>query len=79
MNNIPLPERAIRRILDTVLPLGFDRLYSAFGELPADARAIVERSLRRYMSWVRGDQPESLTPIDRTVDVREGPKTEDGR
>ena len=56
VNNIPLPERAIRRILDTVLPLGFDRLYSAFGELPGDAHAIVERSLRRYISWVRGDE-----------------------
>ena len=58
VNNIPLPERAIQRILDAVLPLGFDRLYSAFGELPADAHPTVERSLRRYISWVRGDQPE---------------------
>ena len=58
VNNIPLPASAIERILDTVMPLEFSRLYSAFGLLFEDAHATVDRSLRRYMSWVNGEMPE---------------------
>ncbi|OIH92524.1 hydrolase [Curtobacterium sp. MCBA15_001] len=58
VNNIPLPERAVRRIQATARGLSFDRLYSAFGELPADASGIVEWSLERYVGWLRGDFPE---------------------
>lgn len=55
VNNIPLPARAIQRILDVVDPLAFDRIYGAFGILPTDAKAITERSLERYIAWVSGD------------------------
>jgi len=58
VNNIPLPERAVRRIMDTVLALQFDRLYGAFGELPAHAHDITERSLLRYIGWLRDEIPE---------------------
>lgn len=58
VNNIPLPATAIERIAGVVLPLEFDRLYSAFGELAGDAHARVEYSLQRYVAWIRGDMPE---------------------
>ncbi|WP_288023813.1 hydrolase [Arthrobacter sp.] len=54
VNNIPLPRKAIQRILDTVSPLEFDRLYGAFRVITADARPIVRRSLLRYMDWLEG-------------------------
>lgn len=58
VNNIPLPAKAIERILDTVLPLEFDALYTAFGILSEGARETVEFSLRRYVAWVKGEMPE---------------------
>ncbi|MEN0102920.1 MAG: hydrolase [Curtobacterium sp.] len=58
VNNIPLPERAVHRVQDVARGFAFDRLYSAFGELPADASGIVESSLERYVGWLRGDFPE---------------------
>ena len=58
VNRIPLPERAVRRILDTVSELTYDRLYGAFGLLPSSAGTIVDTSLRRYIAWTRGDVPE---------------------
>ncbi|NVM97105.1 hydrolase [Arthrobacter sp. SDTb3-6] len=58
VNNIPLPRRAIQRILDTVSPLDYDRIHGAFRTIDADARAIVQRSLQRYMDWLEGTPPE---------------------
>lgn len=55
VNNIPLPERAIRRILDTVEPWNYDRMYSAFGSIESEAKAITATSLERYIAWIRGD------------------------
>lgn len=55
VNNIPLPERAIHRILDVVLPLHADRIYSAFGVVEADATSNIDKSLHRYIGWLRGD------------------------
>jgi len=55
-NLIPLPERAVRTILDRLRPLAYDRLYGSFGQVvEAGAKAIVERSLERYIEWMRGD------------------------
>lgn len=55
-NLIPLPERAIRKILDAMEPYDYDRLYGSFGqEVDSDAREVVETSLERYIRWVRGD------------------------
>ena len=58
VNNIPLPERAVRRIAAAVAPYPYDRLYGAFALIDADAGAVVERSLDRYVAWLRGDVPD---------------------
>jgi hypothetical protein len=57
-NYIPMPERIVRRILDAVAPIEYDRIYSAFRCIETDAPAIVARGLERYIRWVRGDEPE---------------------
>lgn len=58
-NLLPLPERAVRRILDRLEPLAYDRLYGSFArDVPSGARAIVGSSLERYISWLRGDTPD---------------------
>lgn len=57
-NVVPLPERMVQRILDATLPLAFERLYGAFRVVDDDAHAVVERSLRRYIRWLRGEEPE---------------------
>ncbi|MCZ2404622.1 hydrolase [Paenarthrobacter sp. Z7-10] len=55
VNNIPLSEPAVRRILDTVMPLEFDRIYSAFARIDSAAHDVVDMSLRRYIRWIRGE------------------------
>ncbi|MBI9115936.1 hydrolase [Sanguibacter suaedae] len=55
VNNIPLPARAVRRIMDHAASLPFERLYGAFGELHQDAHTIVQRSLARYIAWLSDD------------------------
>ena len=57
-NYIPMPGRIVRRILDRVSPLAYDRLYSLHRSIDADARAVVERSLERYIRWVSDLEPE---------------------
>lgn len=54
-NMIPLPAAAIRRIVATLKPFGFDRLYGAFPGLTvtADAKAAVERSASRYVKAIQ--------------------------
>lgn len=58
VNNIPLPPSTIERILSTIAPLDFSRMYSAFGALESEASSIVEHTLRRYIAWVRGEMTE---------------------
>lgn len=58
VNRIPLPERAIRRILSAVDGLAYDRLYGAFGIIDHGAKPIVNTSLQRYIDWLRGDVPD---------------------
>ena len=50
-NLIPLPASAVRRIVQSVEPYTFDRIYSAwFGSVVAtDAEAAVQRSAERYI------------------------------
>ena len=62
VNHIPLPERAVRRIMAAVDPYPYDSLYGAFRRLDADARDVVTATLERYITWLRGelpDEPES--------------------
>ncbi len=55
VNRIPLPERAVRRILTAIEPYEFDRLYGAFKTIDTGAAAVVGASLERYIAWLRGD------------------------
>lgn len=62
VNNIPLSERAVRRIMAAIDPYSYDRLYGAFRRLDADAQVVVTATLERYITWLRGelpDEPES--------------------
>jgi hypothetical protein len=58
-NRLPLPERAVRGVLDAIRWYRFDRIYSGWWEpvLRRDAHAVVERSGQRYIQWLRGDVP----------------------
>ena len=55
-NLIPLGPAAIRRIVASLKPFAFDRLYGAFPEqvVQADAKAAVERSAERYLRMIAG-------------------------
>ncbi|MFO7249807.1 MAG: hypothetical protein DIU60_003525, partial [Actinomycetes bacterium] len=55
-NQIPLPERAIRHILDRLEPFAFDRLYGGWWDsvVESDAKAAVWRSAERYIDWATG-------------------------
>ena len=49
-NYIPLPAPTVDRIVNTVMPLKFDRIYGHFFglEIEADAKQVVQRSAERY-------------------------------
>jgi glyoxylase-like metal-dependent hydrolase (beta-lactamase superfamily II) len=53
-NLIPLPARAVRRIVDAVAPYSYDRIYGAWWErvVERDAAAAVARSAQRYIAAI---------------------------
>src|SRR5215813_10055627 len=53
-NMIPLGPAAIRRVVSSLKPFAFDRLYGAFPEqvVKADAKGAVERSAERYLKRI---------------------------
>jgi hypothetical protein len=55
-NMIPLGPRAIRRIVDDLRPLAFERIYGGFpGKVVSrDARGVIERSAERYLRAIGG-------------------------
>jgi glyoxylase-like metal-dependent hydrolase (beta-lactamase superfamily II) len=56
-NRLPLSEPAVRGIADALAPYAFDRIYGGWWK-PAvrrDAKAILDRSARRYIELLRGD------------------------
>jgi hypothetical protein len=59
-NRLPLPERAVRAVVEAVRPYAFDRIYGGWWKpvLRRDAKAVVERSAGRYIQWLRGEVPE---------------------
>jgi hypothetical protein len=59
-NRLPLPERAVRGVVEAVRPYRFDRIYGGWWQpvLRADATAVVERSAERYIQGLRGELPE---------------------
>ncbi|HZD02994.1 MAG TPA: hypothetical protein VFA46_23220 [Actinomycetes bacterium] len=58
-NRLPLPERAVRGVVDAVRGYRFERIYGGWWEpvLRRDARRVLERSAERYIQWLRGDVP----------------------
>jgi hypothetical protein len=56
-NRLPLPERAVRGVVEAVRPYHFDRIYGGWWTpvLRRDAKAVVERSAERYIQWLRGE------------------------
>jgi hypothetical protein len=58
-NRIPLSAAVVARVSAATTRFDFDRLYDNFlGVVATDARAAVQRSAERYISWVRGDHDE---------------------
>ncbi len=53
-NDIPLDERAVRRIADVVEPLPFTTLYDGWTVAQGDAKDAVRRSADRYIAHLRG-------------------------
>lgn len=55
-NLIPLPARAVRRIVAAVRPYAFDRIYGAWWDrvVQQDAKAAVVRSAERYVAAIEG-------------------------
>ena len=55
-NLIPLPARAVCKVVEAVEPYPYDRIYSAWWEkvLSADARAAAARSAERYIAAIKG-------------------------
>jgi len=53
-NLIPLPAAEIRRIVATVRPFAFDRIYGGWWDrvTHSDGKGAVERSARRYLKWI---------------------------
>ena len=52
-NMVPLGAPAIRRIVRSLEPLEFDRIYGAFGRhVMSDAKRVVQRSAERYLSRI---------------------------
>jgi hypothetical protein len=55
-NLVPLGPAATRRVVASLQPVPFDRLYGAFPDLvvKSDAKAAVERSADRYLRQIGG-------------------------
>ncbi len=58
-NMVPLSESKVRRIVVTVEPFEFDRIYSPWLDrlVSADGKEIVRRSAERYIAAIRDDAP----------------------
>jgi hypothetical protein len=54
-NMIPLNTKAVQRIVDSVEPYNFDRIYGGWWDLivKSDAKAAVKRSAERYIQAIR--------------------------
>jgi glyoxylase-like metal-dependent hydrolase (beta-lactamase superfamily II) len=59
-NLIPLSEPAVRRIVESVRPYPYERIYGAWdGRVVGSAGPeAVERSAARYIAFIRGDAPD---------------------
>jgi glyoxylase-like metal-dependent hydrolase (beta-lactamase superfamily II) len=57
-NYIPLPEAAVRGIVEAVRPYAFDRIYGGWWgtDVNEDGNRVVERAAARYIEWLSGDR-----------------------
>lgn len=64
-NRLPLPERAVRGIVEAVRPYAFDRIYGGWWApaLRRDAKAVVERSAERYIRFLRDEALLDPPPV----------------
>jgi len=55
-NLIPLPASQIRRIVSTVEPYTFDRIYGGWWDriVGRNAKAAIQKSADRYIRWIGG-------------------------
>jgi hypothetical protein len=55
-NVIPLPARVVRRIVASVAPYRFDRIYGGWWDrvIDRDGKAAIDRSAERYIRWIEG-------------------------
>lgn len=58
-NRLPLPERAVRGVIDAVRPYPFERIYGGWWApvLRRDARQVLAASAERYIEFLRGEVP----------------------
>lgn len=56
-NRLPLPEFAVRRVVDALRPYAFDRIYAGWWDpaIRRDAKSILTRSADRYVQFLRGE------------------------
>jgi len=56
-NHIPLPADTVRRVVASVRPFPFDRVYSGSWDsvTASGGQDAVERSARRYLKWIGAD------------------------
>jgi glyoxylase-like metal-dependent hydrolase (beta-lactamase superfamily II) len=56
-NRLPLPERAVRTVVEAVGPYRFDRIYGGWWQpvLRTGAREILQASADRYVQFLRGE------------------------
>lgn len=56
-NRIPLPEAAVRKVINAVEPYPFDRIYGGWWEpaLRTHAREVLRSSADRYIQFLRGE------------------------
>jgi hypothetical protein len=54
-NYIPLPEEAIRRIVEAIAPFEFEHIYGGWlgNDVLSDGKGAVLRSAERYIAWTR--------------------------
>ncbi len=55
-NDIPLSARAVQRIVSSVEPYQFDRIYGGWWDrvVDSDGKGAIERSADRYVRWIEG-------------------------
>jgi len=63
-NVIPLPAREIRRIVGSVAPYRFDRVYGGWWDrvLDRDGKSAIDRSADRYIGWIEDRVIEAGSP-----------------